>query len=153
MAATGVVVQAGQAKQLDLRGSRIAPLVTGKDSTGCSLFEFEIVPGFDTGAHYHTKMEEFFYVLEGECDLRSGDRVVHAGPGTFVFAPPGTTHSIANSSTKRARMLLGCLPPGHEGYFDELSVLLAGSGPPDAQAIATLRKKYDTIQLSDLQSK
>lgn len=153
MGAVGVVVQTGQAKQVDLRGSRIMHLVTAKDSKECSLFEFDVAAGFDTGAHYHTKMEEFFYVLEGEFDLRTGDRVVHAGPGTFVFVPPGTTHSITNSSTKRARMLLGCLPPGHEGYFDELSVLLAGSGPPDAQAIAALRKKYDTIQLSELQSR
>jgi quercetin dioxygenase-like cupin family protein len=153
MASAGVVLQPGQAKQVDLRGSKIIYLATGQNSQGCSLFEFDVAPGFDTGAHYHTKIEEFFYVIEGEFDLRSGDRTFQAGPGTFVFVPPGSAHYIANKSGKRARMLLGCVPPGHEGYFDELAALLAKSGPPDAEAIAALRKKYDTIQLSALQSK
>jgi len=153
MSSAGVVVQSGQAKQVDLRGSRIGYLLTAKDSRGCSLFEFDVAPGFDTGAHYHTKIEEFFYVIEGEFDLRSGERVFQAGPGTFVFVPPGTTHHIANKTGKRARMLLGCVPPGHEGYFDELSSLLEKSGPPDTEAIGALRKKYDTIQVSALQSK
>jgi mannose-6-phosphate isomerase-like protein (cupin superfamily) len=150
---TGVVVEPGRAKRVELRGSWLNYLVTGKDSKGCSLFEFEVAPGFDTGVHYHTRIEEFFYVLEGELDLRSGDELVHAKPGTFVFVPLGTTHSIANRGTRRARLLLGCLKPGHEDYFDELAVLLATVGPPDKEAIAALRRKYDTIQVSALQSK
>jgi quercetin dioxygenase-like cupin family protein len=53
------------------------------------VFEFSVAPGFDTGAHYHTKIEEIFYVLEGELTLRAGDRVVQGGAGTFVFVPIG----------------------------------------------------------------
>lgn len=135
------------------RGSGMDYLMTRKDSKECSLFEFDLAPGFDTGSHYHTKTEEFFYVLEGELDLRSGEQIVRAMPGTFVFVPSGVAHSIANPGSKRARMLLGCLPAGHENYFDELSALLAKAGPPDPQAISLLREKYDTIQLSGLQSK
>jgi quercetin dioxygenase-like cupin family protein len=153
MASAGVVVQTGQAKRVDLHGSHLDYLLTAKDSKGCSLFEFDLAPGFDTGVHYHTKLEEFFYVLEGEIDLRSNDRVVRAGPGTFAFAPPGVRHAITNSGSNRARMLIGCIPPGHENYFDELAALLAKGGPPDAEAISALRKKYDTIQLSGMQSK
>jgi quercetin dioxygenase-like cupin family protein len=150
---SAVVIEAGQAKQADFHGSRLDYLLTGADSKECSLFEFDVAPGFNTGAHYHTRLEEFFYVLEGEVDLRSDDRVVHAGRGSFVFVPPGTVHSIGNLGTERARVLMGCLPPGHENYFDELSALLAKGGPPDPEAIAAVRKKYDTIQVSAMEAK
>jgi quercetin dioxygenase-like cupin family protein len=153
MSVEGLVVEAGRARRIELRESRLDFLVTGKHSKGVSLFEFDAAPGFQTGAHYHTKMEEFFYVLDGEVDLRSGDEVKRAGPGTFVFVPPGVTHSIGNSGDKRARVLMGCSPPGHENYFEELSAMLGKSVPPDPDAIAALRKKYDTIQISELKSK
>jgi mannose-6-phosphate isomerase-like protein (cupin superfamily) len=153
-AAAGLVFQAGQAKKrVELRGSYVDYLITSSDSKGCSLFKFDVAPGFDTGAHYHTKIEEFFYVVEGELDLRSGDRTVHASAGTFVFVPPGVPHSIANPGSRRSSLLLGCSPPGHENYFDELADLLANPGPPDTKTVAALREKYDTIQLSSLQSK
>jgi hypothetical protein len=41
-------------------------------------------------------------------------------------------------------------PPGHDRYFAELAAILARSGPPDTDAIAALRSKYDTEQLSSL---
>lgn len=149
----GTVVRPGQAERVPLRNSYVDCLATAAHSQYMSLFEFYVAPGFDTGAHYHTRIEEFFYVLEGELDLRKGDDVIHAGPGTFVHVAPGTAHFIANRGAKPARILLGCMPPGHEGYFAELSVLLAKDGPPDPEAVGALRKKYDTIQLSGLQSK
>jgi hypothetical protein len=49
-------------------------------------------------------------------------------------------------------MLLVTAPPGHERYFEELSALLAQGGPPDPEAIAALRRKYDTVQVSTLAS-
>jgi quercetin dioxygenase-like cupin family protein len=148
-----VVIQPGEAKRTMLRTTGVDYLSTAAESKWCSMFELFVAPGFDTGAHYHTRIEEFFYVLEGELALRAGEKLVIGGPGTFVFIPPGVAHSIANAGSKPARMLLGCSPPGHEKYFDELNALLAGSGPPDPAAIAALRNKYDTIQISGLQSK
>jgi quercetin dioxygenase-like cupin family protein len=127
--------------------------MTARDSNNCFLFVLEVAPGFDTGRHYHTVLEQFFYVIEGELNLSSGDRVLHANPGTFLLVSPGTPHSIANPNTKPARLLMGCLPAGHENYFDELAAILGNPGTPDPQAIAALRKKYDTIQRSSLQSK
>jgi quercetin dioxygenase-like cupin family protein len=153
MSAEGTVIQPGHAQRVSLHGSHIDYLATAKQSKFTSFFEFLAAPGFDTGAHYHTRIEEFFYVLEGEFDLRSGDQVFQGGPGTFALVPPGTPHFIANHGSKPARILIGCSPPGHEAYFSELSALLEKGGPPDVAAIGALRKKYDTIQLSGMQSK
>jgi hypothetical protein len=38
----------------------------------------------------------------------------------------------------------------HERYFEELAAILAKPGSPDVQAIAALRKRYDTEQVSAL---
>jgi mannose-6-phosphate isomerase-like protein (cupin superfamily) len=94
------------------------------------LFEFTVASGFNTGAHYHTKIEEIFYVLEGELDLRCGERTIRGGPGRCVFVPPGTAHAFGNSGSAPGRMLLITAPPGHEKYFDELRDLIARGGKP-----------------------
>jgi hypothetical protein len=48
-------------------------------------------------------------------------------------------------------MVLLISPAGvHERYFEELAEILATPGPPDIQAIARLRQRYDTEQVSPL---
>jgi hypothetical protein len=43
-------------------------------------------------------------------------------------------------------------PPGHEHYFEELARVVGRGGPPDAKAIAELRSRFDTDQLSALKN-
>jgi len=151
MSLDGMILHHGQAGGVSLQQTRVGYLLTAEDSKRCSLFEFTVAPGFNTGAHYHTKIEEVFYVLDGELDLRCGDRTARGGPGTLVFIPPGTVHAFGNSGSTPGRMLLIAAPPGHEKYFDELRDLIAeGGGKPDADALARLRTKYDTIQIASL---
>jgi hypothetical protein len=64
----------------------------------------------------------------------------------------GAVHAFGNPGESPARMLLITAPPGHEKYFEELSALRAKGGPPDRDAIAALRLKYDTVQVSNLTS-
>ncbi|WP_337312124.1 cupin domain-containing protein [Candidatus Aeolococcus gillhamiae] len=125
-------------------------LSTAAECAGASSFEFRAQPGFDTGSHLHARIEELFYVLDGEMELRAGDRITLGGPGTFVCVPVGVPHAFANRGASPARMLLVTTPPGHERYFEELAAILAVDGPPDAEAIAALRARYDTTQVSAL---
>jgi mannose-6-phosphate isomerase-like protein (cupin superfamily) len=125
-------------------------LATAGSIVGAFQQASRAAPGFNTGAHYHTKIEEIFYVLEGELDLRCGERIVRGGPGTCVFVPPGAAHAFGNSGSAPGRMLLITAPPGHERYFDELRDLIAKGGKPDPDALAKLRAKYDTVQLATL---
>ena len=106
--------------------------------------------GLRHGAAPHNKLEETFYVLDGEFELRAGDQVLRALPGTLMFVPPGVPHAFSNPTEAPARLLLLMSPPGHDRYFAELAAILAPSGPPDTDAIAALRSKYDTKQLSSL---
>jgi uncharacterized cupin superfamily protein len=137
---------------LSLRGTSVRVLSTAATSVGASTFEFHALPGWDTGAHAHSRIEEQFFVIDGEMELRAGDDIVVGTPGTFVSVPAGTPHAFANRTDTPARMLLVCTPPGHEDYFAELAQILAREGAPDPDEIAALRARFDTTQVSALRA-
>ena len=150
MSAKAVIRMPGEGKEVTLAGQPMAFLVTGEDTKHTSMFDWTVPAGFSTGLHVHRVQEETFYVLEGECEWQVGDQLVRATPGTYLFIPPGVPHNIGNASDKPARMIMTVSPPGHEHYFEELAQVAARGGPPDAKAIAELRSRYDTDQLSAL---
>lgn len=152
MKTQAIIRRAGEGQGVALAGQPLVFLVTGESTKHTSMFHWTVAPGFSTGLHVHAVQEETFYVLEGECEWQIGDERVKAGPGTYVFIPPGVPHSIANTSGDPAVMLMTVSPPGHEHYFEELAELVGrASGRPDAQRVAELRARYDTSQLSALE--
>ena len=152
MSAKAVIRMPGEGKEVTLAGKPLVFLVTGQDTKHTSMFDWTLPAGFSTGTHVHRVQEETFYVLEGECQWQVGDELVRAKPGTYVFIPPGVPHNISNASDKPARMIMTVSPPGHEHYFEELVKLVTRSGPPDADAIANLRRRFDTDQQSELKA-
>jgi len=135
-------------------------------SRNWSVFEADVSPGFDVGAHLHREAEEAFYILEGELDLLAfeprvrttrnwrswesgaGAQVARGGPGSFMFVPAGCPHAFANPGPEPARMLFLVTPAGHEHYLEELAELLVQPGAPDRAEIAALRARYDIQQLT-----
>jgi quercetin dioxygenase-like cupin family protein len=150
MSATPIIRMPAENKGIMLGGHPMAFLVTAKDTKHTSMFDWTIPAGFATGLHVHRLQEETFYMLEGECEWHVGDQVVRATPGTYLFIPPGVPHNITNVSEKPARVLMTVSPPGHEQYFEEVAQLAARGARPDAKALAELRARYDTDQLSAL---
>jgi len=152
MTARAVIRQSNDYTGVKLAGQPMAFLVTGKNTKHTSMFDWTIPTRFSTGRHVHRVQEETFYVVEGECNWQIGEETVRATPGTFVFIPPGVPHNIANATDKPARVIMTVSPPGHEHYFEELAKLTSTGAPPDPQAIGDLRRRYDTDQLSALQT-
>ena len=95
-------------------------LVTGEESEG-AYFAMEAIvpPGGGPPPHIHTKEDETFYILEGECEIRLGDETVTAGPGDFVNVPRGQVHSFYNATSAVVRMILTFTPSGIEKFFEE----------------------------------
>ncbi len=145
-----VLLGPGEGRSVSLRGTEVSFKVESDHALGASCVEFTAAPGFDTGLHVHERLEETFYVLEGEFEFRAGEKTLRATSGACMFVPPGTSHAFANRSTAPSKLLLIMSPPSHDRYFDELAEILATDGPPDSDAIATLRRTYDTEQLSSL---
>jgi quercetin dioxygenase-like cupin family protein len=137
----------GAAPQLVVAGHPLAVLVTARESRHACMFDWVVPPRFATGLHVHRVQEETFYVLDGTCEWQIGDRVVMALRGAYVFIPPGVPHDIRNPGDQTARLLMTVSPPGHEEYFQELAGLTA-RGRPEPEALAALRRRFDTDQIS-----
>jgi quercetin dioxygenase-like cupin family protein len=152
MSAKAIIQMPGEGKEFTVAGKPMLVLVTAADSRHACMFDWTLPAKFSTGLHVHRVQEETFYVLEGECDWQVGDQRVRARPGAFLFVPPGVPHDIGNATDRPARMLMTVSPPGHEHYFEELAKLAARGDRPDANAIAELRGRYDTVQLSALKT-
>ena len=147
-------LQPGEGETVSLRGTEVIFKTAGlRGTSGPTVIEFIAVPGFNTGDHVHSAVEEIFYVVEGEFDIRGGEWSGRVGPGSMVRITPGTAHGFGNPGHSPATMLLIISPGGvHDGYFRELGAILARPGQPDGAAIAELRQRYDTTQVSALQT-
>ncbi|MFY9580746.1 MAG: cupin domain-containing protein [Gaiellaceae bacterium] len=88
-----------------LEGStRVATIKIARDEL--SLVDFELEAGFEgPERHAHDDHVDSFYVLEGAPQFLLGDETVRLGPGSFVAAPIGLTHTFANPGPDRARLL------------------------------------------------
>ena len=113
----GIVLPPGAGRTL--RGVGMTLKVGLEQSARWSVFEAEVSPGFDVGAHRHAETEEIFYILEGELDLlafepsvrtsgdwttwesASGATVVRGGPGSLMFVPAGCPHAFTNPGPER----------------------------------------------------
>ncbi|QYN22493.1 cupin domain-containing protein [Amycolatopsis sp. DSM 110486] len=162
----GLVLPSGSGQSITSAGMTLK--VGADQSARWSVFEADVGPGFDVGAHRHGEAEELFYIIEGELDLlafeprirtagdwqrwesASGQRVVRGGPGSLMYVPAGCPHAFANPCPAPARMLFLVTPAGHERYLRELAELLTADGPPDQPAIAALRFRHDIEQLTPL---
>jgi mannose-6-phosphate isomerase-like protein (cupin superfamily) len=144
------MLTADQGDSVSLRGTEVRFKVRGDQAKGASLTEWLAAPGFDTGLHVHQRLEETWYVLDGELEFRAGEETLRACAGTCVYVPPHVPHAFANRTDAPTKFLLITSPAAFERYFVELADILARSGPPDGEAIAALRCRYDTKQLSTL---
>ena len=152
MSVEAIVLQSGEGKTVSLRGTQVAYKAAGeRPGGGPTVLEFTAAPGFSTGDHIHSRVEEIFYVIEGDFQIRAGDRLLTAHAGDFVLISPGVPHGIGNPNGSPAKVMILISPAAvHERYFEELAEILAKPGAPDIQAISELRQRYDTEQVSPL---
>ena len=112
MSVEAIVIQAGQGKTLSLRGTQVVYKAEGQRPAGGPTFlEFTAAPGFNTGDHIHSQIEEIFYVVEDEFQIRAGDRVLRAKPGDFVLVPPSVRTVLRIRLATRPRWCSSSRPP------------------------------------------
>ncbi|MDB5327031.1 MAG: cupin 2, conserved barrel, partial [Phycisphaerales bacterium] len=94
----------------------------GRDQTG-GRFGISInrsQPGDGPPPHLHRNDDEGFYILEGEMTFLYGDRLLIAGPGTFVWGPRNVVHSFKCTSATPAETVLIVTPTA---FFDFAATL------------------------------
>ncbi|GLH98175.1 cupin domain-containing protein [Phytohabitans aurantiacus] len=119
-------------------------LAAGEPTTGgaFSLVEFTGQQGPWTVPHLHRRMEESFFVLDGDFTFEVGDEKLDTGPGSYVLIPRGVRHMIR---ARGSGTLLGLMVPGGlEEMFFELGRLPADS-ITDPAVRAAISARYDSV--------
>lgn len=102
--------------------SEIRELIRPESSAAqhLSFAEATVAPGESTLRHHHVTSEEVYWVVAGEGVVTLGGEEHLVGPGDTSLVPPGTWHSVRNTSARQDLVILcACSPP----YRDEDTVL------------------------------
>lgn len=129
---------------------RVGPIemrffVTGRDTAGnLDMFELTVPPGVPTPtAHFHAKVDEAVYVVEGVMAYRIGERRLELGAGERAFCPRGSVHHFSNAGRERMRVIMA-LSPATIGpaFFREVADLVNAGGPPDQAKMLAVMARY-----------
>lgn len=93
-------------------------------------------PGPST--HFHRRISESFFILDGTVRLFNGDKWIDAKAGDFLYVPQGGLHAFHNDSDAPAEMLLLFTPGApREEYFEMLGQVAEGD-------LTAFREKHDS---------
>ncbi len=135
------IILPGTGTDYDWTNDHIYIKMVGAFSEGrVSLVEDTLKPGFHLARHYHKKMTELFYILEGEMTVIFDDETVVATPGTTINVPPNVWHEAI--SENGAKMLSLFSPAGFEDYLAEMAKL-SDEQFADGAFMQSLAEKYD----------
>jgi len=87
--------------------------------------------------HYHRHEDEYSYVLRGTLGALLGDRVVRAGPGTWVRKPRHQWHTFWNDGDSPCEIIEIISPGGFENYFREVAAAWG-----DLQRFSEINQRY-----------
>ena len=88
-----------------------------EDNNACTLHLVEISK--DARPHYHKKLTEVYYFLEGEGEMELDGKLYPVKPGVAILIRPGTRHR-AVSGGKPMKILNVVIPKfdAHDEWFD-----------------------------------
>ncbi|HZP84082.1 MAG TPA: cupin domain-containing protein [Chthonomonadaceae bacterium] len=137
----GKIVPPENAQPADVFGVQVNILLRSED-TGGTFCAYEVIvpPGGGPPPHVHSHNDEAFYVLEGEIEIRCGEKTVQAGAGTYVYLPRHIPHAFKNVGEANGRLLGTATPGGHERFFEDVDRLSRNGPPPMDEALAVCRK-------------
>lgn len=146
----------GPAKCQVIHSGQVSKGVTGVKYSGAIsaatvgarglCMEFTVIPpGARAEAHLHTNHESAAYVIEGELIVWFGDGLresIVAGPGDFLYIPPGVPHVPINCSQSHPFVAIRArTDPREEQEFVALPELdgLSHLVPPTQERASRLR--------------
>lgn len=119
-------------EHIEFEGQDIAVLLSGEDTAGqMAICEVAAQPGSGATNHHQTSEEEYWYILEGDWEVKTGEKAQTVGPGDMVLIPRMTTHAFRLISDKPGKMLTIHAPAGHELFFKDLERNIKAKTPPE----------------------
>ncbi len=108
----GFVLEPQGGAAFGFHGSRVLIKASGDDTLGqLAVLESVYPPGLSVHVHVHDGEDEMFYVIAGELSGTCGEDTWTAGPGSFVFVPRDTPHSLTVTSGGPATAVVITGPP------------------------------------------
>jgi quercetin dioxygenase-like cupin family protein len=137
------IIQAGKGRDYDWSNDHVYVKTTVDLTEGrVTVVEDTLKPGFDLARHYHKKMTEIFYILDGEVVFEfDGEPAATMTPGTVINVPPRVWHRV--TSKKGAKLITIFTPGGFDEYLSEMSTL-TDKQFADSELMAALSEKYDS---------
>lgn len=124
-------------------GEQTRMLLRSEDTGGLySHYEVRMPAHEGSVRHVHHDTDESFYVIDGEFEIKIGEEIHKATPGTMVYGPRGVVHSFWNSADRTSTMLCVMTPGGIERFFEELSELLTRPGRPAWEEIKAVGERH-----------
>ncbi len=71
----------------------------------------DCAPASEQRQHSHESQEQVYVIVRGSGLMRAGAEEQEVGPGTLVFAPPGTPHAIHNTGDEMLTYVSATSPP------------------------------------------
>jgi quercetin dioxygenase-like cupin family protein len=139
---------AGDGPSVSMAGGTYRIVITGKETNGMyAVIDMLVPPGGGPGPHAHAAIQESFYVLEGDIEVKTETGTYTATKGSFVNIPlGGMVHCFKNKSDKMAHLLCTVLPAGMENMFLEIGTPVeAGKFIPPQQPDAAMLEKMKSI--------
>ena len=107
---------------VSMGGGTYRVVIGGKQTNGTyAIIDMLIPPNGGPGPHAHTDVQESFFVMEGEIEVKTEEKHYTAGKGTFVNIPlGGMVHCFKNKTDTLTRLWCMLSPAGMEDMFLEL---------------------------------
>ena len=136
------VIESGGGPSYEWANDHICVKTTCDHAEGrVTVVEDKLKPGFHLARHFHRKMTEIFYLLEGQVIFKFKEEAVVASRGMTINIPPNVTHEVV--SEQGARLITVFSPGGFDRYLEEMAAMTQAQFA-DAALMRTLAEKYDT---------
>jgi len=129
-------------------GDNYRVLAGGAETNGAfAAIDMLVPPGGGPGPHEHAHIEESFYVIDGEIEVKSEFGTYIATKGSFVNIPKGgVIHEFKNKTDKIVHLLCVVVPSGLETFFEEIGKPVGyGQFLPQPPMDAETAKKLQAI--------
>ncbi|MEO6314718.1 MAG: cupin domain-containing protein [Chitinophagaceae bacterium] len=139
-----------QGQLLSVAGGSYRIVISGKETGGAyAVIDMLVPPGGGPGPHAHPAIQESFYVVAGEVEVKTSLQTYTAGKGSFINIPlGGIIHCFKNKSDKPAQLLCMVVPAGLEDFFLEIGQPATDRSfvPPPPMDAAALKKLTDIAE-------
>ena len=137
------VVSPGVGRAISAFGTEMIFHLTGEQTNERQMLATIVAPpGDGPPLHYHENEDETFLVQDGRMSFFVDGQWGEVPPGTVVFAPKGSVHSLKNVGETTARVLVSAAPAGFETFFAQCAEEFAKVGGPDMARIVEISAEF-----------